>query len=192
MERIGHYLGLAIGSYANVFAPELVVVGGFAASPREAGAPAPSPPPAASRCRLPTRRSGSSWRSSATTPVSSAPASSASRRSTESGEPVPLLVCATPIGNLEDVTLRVLAALRDADAVLCEDTRRTQVLLDRHGIRARSLVSFHRHNEARRCELSRARLEAEETHALVSDAGLPGSTTRAPGSSRRHERPASR
>ena len=49
-----------------------------------------------------------------------------------------LLVCATPIGNLEDVTLRVLAALRDADVVLCEDTRRTQVLLDRHGIRARS------------------------------------------------------
>ena len=104
---------------------------------------------------------------------------------------MPLLVCATPIGNLEDVTLRVLAALRDADAVLCEDTRRTQVLLDRHGIRARFLVSFHRHNEARRVGELVPRLEAEET-ALVSDAGLPGSTTRAPGSSRRHERPASR
>jgi 16S rRNA (cytidine1402-2'-O)-methyltransferase len=87
---------------------------------------------------------------------------------------VPLLVCATPIGNLEDVTLRVLAALRDADAVLCEDTRRTRVLLDRHGIRARSLVSFHRHNEARRVSELVPRLEAEETLALVSDAGLPG------------------
>ena len=45
-----------------------------------------------------------------------------------------LLVCATPIGNLEDVTLRVLAALREADVVACEDTRHTKVLLDRHGI----------------------------------------------------------
>ena len=61
---------------------------------------------------------------------------------------MPLVVCPTPIGNLEDVTLRVLRELAEADAVLCEDTRRTQVLLDRHGIRARRLVSFHRHNEA--------------------------------------------
>jgi 16S rRNA (cytidine1402-2'-O)-methyltransferase len=87
---------------------------------------------------------------------------------------VPLVVCATPIGNLGDVTHRVLAALREADAVLCEDTRRTQVLLDRYEIRARRLVSLHRHNEARRVAELLPRLEAGETHALVSDAGLPG------------------
>ena len=87
---------------------------------------------------------------------------------------MPLLVCATPIGNLEDVTQRVLEALHDADVVLCEDTRRTQVLLDRHGIRARSLLSVHRHNEARQARGLLPRLEAGETHALVSDAGLPG------------------
>lgn len=87
---------------------------------------------------------------------------------------MPLLVCATPIGNLEDVTLRVLAALREADAVLCEDTRRTRVLLDRYGIRARRLVSVHAHNEARRVTELLPLLQAGETHALVSDAGLPG------------------
>ena len=65
---------------------------------------------------------------------------------------MPLAVCATPIGNLADITLRVLDELREADAVLCEDTRRTRILLDRHGIRARRLLSLHRHNEARRSE----------------------------------------
>jgi 16S rRNA (cytidine1402-2'-O)-methyltransferase len=85
-----------------------------------------------------------------------------------------LLVCATPIGNLADVTHRVLDALRDADLVLCEDTRRTQVLLDRYGIRARGLVSVHRHNEARQAHELLPRLRAGETLALVSDAGLPG------------------
>ena len=87
---------------------------------------------------------------------------------------MPLLVCATPIGNLGDVTRRVLAALAEADLVLCEDTRRTQVLLDRYGIRARGLVSVHRHNEARQAQQLLPRLRAGETHALVSDAGLPG------------------
>jgi 16S rRNA (cytidine1402-2'-O)-methyltransferase len=85
-----------------------------------------------------------------------------------------LVVCATPIGNLADVTLRVLDALREADAVLCEDTRRTQVLLDRHAIRARRLVSLHRHNEARRTQELLPALVAGERLALVSDAGLPG------------------
>ena len=84
-----------------------------------------------------------------------------------------LSVCATPIGNLEDVTLRVLAELRDADVVLCEDTRHTRVLLDRHGIRAR-LLSYHEHNEAARTAELLPRLEAGERIALVSDAGLPG------------------
>ncbi len=68
----------------------------------------------------------------------------------------------------------MLDALRDADLVLCEDTRRTQVLLDRYGIRARGLVSVHRHNEARQARDLLPRLEAGATLALVSDAGLPG------------------
>jgi 16S rRNA (cytidine1402-2'-O)-methyltransferase len=86
---------------------------------------------------------------------------------------VPLAVCATPIGNLEDVTLRVLQELREADVILCEDTRRTRVLLERHGIEAHTLVSYHEHNEARRTAELLPRLEAGERVALVSDAGLP-------------------
>jgi 16S rRNA (cytidine1402-2'-O)-methyltransferase len=86
---------------------------------------------------------------------------------------MPLVVCPTPIGNLEDVTLRALRELAEADVVLCEDTRRTRVLLDRHGIRAR-LLSFHRHNEAARTAEIVPRLEAGERVALASDAGLPG------------------
>jgi len=86
---------------------------------------------------------------------------------------VPLAVCATPIGNLDDVTLRVLAELRAADLVLCEDTRRTRLLLARHGIDAR-LSSYHEHNEAARTAEVLPRLQAGERMALVSDAGLPG------------------
>ena len=86
---------------------------------------------------------------------------------------MPLLVCATPIGNLDDVTLRVLDALRGADVVLCEDTRHTRTLLHRHGIDARTL-SYHEHNEAARTAELLPRLEAGETIALVSDAGMPG------------------
>src|SRR5947209_14069416 len=86
---------------------------------------------------------------------------------------MPLAVCATPIGNLEDVTLRVLAELRDADVVLAEDTRHTRGLLERHGIRAK-LLSYHEHNEAERVAELLPRLTAGERIALVSDAGLPG------------------
>jgi 16S rRNA (cytidine1402-2'-O)-methyltransferase len=86
---------------------------------------------------------------------------------------MPLAVCATPIGNLGDVTLRVLDELRAADLVLCEDTRRTRILLDRHGIEAR-LSSYHRHNEAARTPRVLESLRAGERVALVSDAGLPG------------------
>jgi 16S rRNA (cytidine1402-2'-O)-methyltransferase len=68
----------------------------------------------------------------------------------------------------------VLEELRAADVVLCEDTRRTRILLDRHGIRARSLLSCHAHNEAARVAELLPRLEAGERVALVSDAGLPG------------------
>ena len=83
-----------------------------------------------------------------------------------------LVVCPTPIGNLEDVTLRVLAALREADVIACEDTRRTRVLLDRYGVQV-SLVSYHEHNEAARTRELVARMEAGEVVALVSDAGMP-------------------
>jgi 16S rRNA (cytidine1402-2'-O)-methyltransferase len=86
---------------------------------------------------------------------------------------VGLAVCATPIGNLEDVTLRVLRELGEADLVLCEDTRRTKILLDRHGIEAR-LLSYHEHNEAERTAQVLPRLVAGERVALTSDAGLPG------------------
>jgi 16S rRNA (cytidine1402-2'-O)-methyltransferase len=87
---------------------------------------------------------------------------------------VPLAVCATPIGNLEDVTLRVLEELREADAILCEDTRHTRVLLERHGITRRRLLSYREHNEATRTAEVLPRLEAGERIALVSDAGMPG------------------
>jgi 16S rRNA (cytidine1402-2'-O)-methyltransferase len=84
-----------------------------------------------------------------------------------------LVVCPTPIGNLEDVTLRVLAALRSADVVACEDTRRTRVLLDRYGVQA-TLVSYHEHNErARAAELVSRMADDGATVALVSDAGMP-------------------
>ncbi len=83
-----------------------------------------------------------------------------------------LIVCPTPIGNLEDVTLRVLSALREADIVACEDTRRSRVLLDRYGVQAR-LVSYHEHNERERAiELVRAMNDGAVV-ALVSDAGMP-------------------
>jgi len=86
---------------------------------------------------------------------------------------MPLSVCATPIGNLRDITLRVLDELAEADLVLCEDTRRTRILLDRHGLSAR-LVSYHEHNEAARTAEVLPQLEAGARVALVSDAGLPG------------------
>jgi 16S rRNA (cytidine1402-2'-O)-methyltransferase len=86
---------------------------------------------------------------------------------------VPLAVCASPIGNIEDVTLRVLRELREADVVLCEDTRHTRGLLERHGIDAR-LVSYHEHNESKRVAEFLPRLAAGERVALVSDAGMPG------------------
>jgi 16S rRNA (cytidine1402-2'-O)-methyltransferase len=86
---------------------------------------------------------------------------------------VGLAVCATPIGNLDDVTLRVLDELRSADVVLCEDTRHARVLLQRHGIEAR-LLSYHEHNEAKRTAELLPRLQAGERVALVSDAGMPG------------------
>ena len=83
-----------------------------------------------------------------------------------------LVVIPTPIGNLEDITLRALSALRDADVIACEDTRRTRVLLDRFGVSA-PLVSYHEHNEEARARELVGRMQAGEVVALVSDAGMP-------------------
>jgi 16S rRNA (cytidine1402-2'-O)-methyltransferase len=77
---------------------------------------------------------------------------------------------ATPIGNLEDITLRELRVLKEADLVACEDTRQTQKLLNHYGIRKR-LVSYHEHNEMTRAPELVIELEQGARAALVSDAG---------------------
>ncbi len=84
---------------------------------------------------------------------------------------MPLAVVPTPIGNLEDITLRALRTLREADAVACEDTRRTGRLLAHYEIK-RPLVSYHEHNEERLAPELAERARAEKI-ALVSDAGTP-------------------
>lgn len=83
-----------------------------------------------------------------------------------------LTVCATPIGNLDDITARVLDALRDADVVACEDTRHTRRLLDRFAIKV-ATISLHEHNESARAVELLDRVRAGERVALVSDAGMP-------------------
>jgi len=84
-----------------------------------------------------------------------------------------LFVVATPIGNMEDITLRALRVLKEADTIACEDTRQTQKLLSHHGI-DKPTVSYHEHNEAERAAELVAKLEQGANIALVSDAGMPG------------------
>ena len=83
-----------------------------------------------------------------------------------------LLIVGTPIGNLEDITLRALRALREADLVAAEDTRHTGLLLAKYEIR-KPLISYHEFNEAKRTPELLAKLRAGQTIALVSDAGMP-------------------
>ena len=84
-----------------------------------------------------------------------------------------LYICPTPIGNLEDVTLRVLTILKKVELIACEDTRHTRILLERHGLSTR-LVSFHEHNEEQRLGALLPLLREEKDVAVVSDAGMPG------------------
>ncbi|MEN8112753.1 MAG: 16S rRNA (cytidine(1402)-2'-O)-methyltransferase [Actinomycetota bacterium] len=84
-----------------------------------------------------------------------------------------LIICATPIGNLDDASPRLARTLAEADVVFAEDTRRTGKLLERLGVTA-DLRSFFAGNEAQRAGELRSRLEQGETVALVSDAGMPG------------------
>ena len=84
-----------------------------------------------------------------------------------------LTLVPTPVGTLEDITLRALRILREADVIAAEDTRHASVLLKHHGI-SRPLVSLHEHNEAQRAEEVAQRLAAGENIALLTDAGTPG------------------
>lgn len=83
-----------------------------------------------------------------------------------------LYIVSTPIGNLEDISQRALKALRECDAVLCEDTRRTSILMGRYGL-SKSLIPYHKFNEAGSLDRILDELEAGKTLALVSDAGTP-------------------
>src|SRR5205085_11813756 len=84
-----------------------------------------------------------------------------------------LYVVGTPIGNLNDITLRALEALKSADVIAAEDTRHSGNLLRHFEIR-KPLVSYHEHNEAMRSEELAERLEGGENIALITDAGMPG------------------
>lgn len=84
-----------------------------------------------------------------------------------------LYVCGTPIGNLEDITLRALRVLREVSLIAAEDTRHTRKLLNHYGI-STPVTSLHEHNEARRTPELVQRLLAGQSVALVSDAGMPG------------------
>ncbi len=84
-----------------------------------------------------------------------------------------LYVVATPIGNLEDITLRALRVLKEADLIACEDTRHTRKLLEHYEV-ATPVVSYHEHNEAQRAAELLEELRGGARIALVSDAGMPG------------------
>ena len=84
-----------------------------------------------------------------------------------------LYIVGTPIGNLEDITLRALRVLRTADRIACEDTRQTQKLLNHYDIHT-ATVSYHEHNEMTRAPELIVHLEDGESIALVTDAGMPG------------------
>lgn len=91
--------------------------------------------------------------------------------STPSGR---LVLCGTPIGNLDDMSPRAVAALRDADVIACEDTRRTRKLLSHFGIAARDLVVLNDQTERRKAPEVVAEIARGRTVVLVSDAGMPG------------------
>jgi 16S rRNA (cytidine1402-2'-O)-methyltransferase len=84
-----------------------------------------------------------------------------------------LTLVPSPVGNLEDITLRALRLLREADLIAAEDTRHASILLKHHGI-SRPLLSLHEHNEAQRSGEIAQRLAAGENIALLTDAGMPG------------------
>lgn len=85
-----------------------------------------------------------------------------------------LYIVSTPIGNLKDITLRAIDTLKEADLIFAEDTRRTKILLNAHGIHYKQMLSFNDFNKERRTELAMQVLKEGKNIALVSDAGTPG------------------
>src|ERR1700685_1946828 len=96
----------------------------------------------------------------------------AEKRSLRTTGPALYLV-GTPIGNLEDITLRALRILKEVDVIACEDTRQTQKLLNHYGITTRT-ISYHEHNEMTRAAELVKEMQAGASVALVTDAGMPG------------------
>ena len=84
-----------------------------------------------------------------------------------------LYLVGTPIGNLEDITLRALRVLKEVDVIACEDTRQTQKLLNHYGITTRT-ISYHEHNEMTRAAELVKEMQEGASVALVTDAGMPG------------------
>src|SRR5881397_3333414 len=95
-----------------------------------------------------------------------------SNQNTRAPRPALYLV-ATPIGNMEDITLRALRVLKEVDLIACEDTRQTQKLLNHYDIQKRT-VSYHEHNEMTRAAELIVDVERGASIALVTDAGMPG------------------
>lgn len=85
-----------------------------------------------------------------------------------------LYLVATPIGNLEDISLRAIRVLKEADIVACEDTRHARILFERHNIAPRRLVSYHSHNERQRAAELAEDLQGGADVAVITDAGTPG------------------
>ena len=180
IETIGRALGVGIVNLVNIFNPQVVVIGGGVS---EAGDLLldPAREVVARRALAPGRDvvrieaaafGAEAGMVGAALLARERPPACPRRRPGRRVMSGRLVVCPTPIGNLEDVTLRVLAALRDADVVACEDTRRTRVLLERYGVQA-ALVSYHEHNERERAAELVERMQGGAVVALVSDAGMP-------------------
>ena len=94
-------------------------------------------------------------------------------RDRDSGSPGTLYLVGTPIGNLEDITLRALRVLKEVDLIACEDTRQTSKLMNHYGI-DKPTISYHEHNEMTRAAELIVHLERGDNVAVVSDAGMPG------------------
>ena len=163
---VGRHLGVGISNYINIFNPQAVVVGGGISAAGEL-----VPRPGARRGRA-AGAAGTAARGHHRAGEARQHRRGAGCRRADPLVSGRLTVCPTPIGNLGDITVRVIEALRSADVIACEDTRRTATLCAAHGISTR-LMSLHEHNEQARAPELVERIAAGGQVALVSDAGMP-------------------